>query len=408
MAARSDRPHGRPDPTVLWAFAALMFWGVMGWLGAVMFSATPRIAAFDLDLLVQAGRAVAAGEQPYDGAILRGIPPDAFGLFYSYPPVVGQALSPIAGLPLGLLAILTSVLAVAATAAVTVRLRDRLPAVTMPARLVVAATVAVTGMTLPMIVAVLFGNLDAFFPALYGLVLVAAIAPRTRDQAAGGVALALGAVTKVYPAALGLWFVARFARERANPDANRWLVPIGAALVVVLVVVGVSIAVFGIGPWQDYATVAATAARAEIVDHRNDAPAAQLALWLGADSATARLFHVPVVVVAILAIVVAAWRVRDPLESLAIASVASLYVLPVSWVHYPAVLIPFGVAAVIRVADARTRTRVIALLGAALVVGAISILWLPILWVAIGLALLAIHRSTPTSGRAGLRSLAAE
>jgi hypothetical protein len=71
-----------------------------------------------------------------------------------------------------------------------------------------------------------------------------------------------------------------------------------------------------------------------------------------------------------------------------------MFVLPISWVHYPAVLIPFGIAAVIRVSDARAKRRIATLLAAALVVGAVAILWLPLLWLAIGLALVAVHRSS--------------
>jgi hypothetical protein len=383
------------DATVLWGVAAVACWGVMAWLGVVMFNATPRIAAFDLDLLVNAGRAVAAGQQPYDPSILQGIPPDAFGLFYSYPPIVGQVFALLSGLPLGALAIALAALGVGGVAGVSGRLRDRLGAPTST-RVVVAGTIAVSAMALPMIVAVLFGNLDALFPALYGLVLVAAISPLERDRVVGGYALALGALTKVYPAALGLWFVVRFVRERATlrPVAARArLVPIIAAAVAAAAVLGVSVGIFGLGPWEDYATVASTAARAEIVDHRNVAPAAQLALWLGADSGTARLLHLPVVAAAVLAIALAAWRVRDPLESFAIGATASLFVLPISWVHYPAVLIPFGVAAVIRVTDTRARARIAGTLAAALLVAAVSILWLPILWLAIGLALVAVHWS---------------
>jgi hypothetical protein len=396
------------DPTVLWAFAALTFWGVMAFLGATMFGQTPRIAAFDLDLLVQAGRAVAAGQQPYDPGLLAGRPPDATGLFYSYPPIVAQALVPIAGVPLGAVAIAWSVLAITATAWVAVRIRDRM-ALAASTSTVFVGTIAVSAMTLPMVVAILFGNLDAFFPALYGLVLVAAISPRKEDGVLGGVALAIGGLTKVYPGALAVWFLVRWLRDRARSadEARRWLTPLAAAIVVSLVLVALSVAVFGIKPWQDYSTVAATAARAELVDHRNDAPAAQLALWLGADSGTSRLIHLPVVMLAAIAIVGAAWRVCDPLNSLAIATVASLFTLPISWVHYPAVLIPFGVAAVLRVPDVPARTRVALLLGAALVVAALALLWLPLLWLAIGIALVAIRRSasvTRGASRPGVAS----
>jgi hypothetical protein len=389
----------RLDPTVLWAFAAAAFWGVMALLGVVMFNASPRIAAFDLDLLVGAGRAVAAGRQPYDPAILAGAPPDATGLFYSYPPLVGQLLAPISGLPLGWIAIGWSVLAVAGLAAVAARIRSRLGSVAMaiPTRAVVAGTIAVSAMALPMVIAVLFGNLDAFFPALYGLVLVAALSSARSDQVAGGVAHALATITKVYPGALGLWFLVRFVRDRGSAEGRRWLVPAVVAAVTAVAIVGLSVLVFGMQTWGDYATVASTAARAEIVDHRNDAPAAQIALMLGADSGVARLLHLPVLAAALVALVAAAWRVADPLESLAIAATASLFVLPISWVHYPAVLIPFGVAAVIRTPSTGGRARVVALLTAALVIAALSILWLPLLWVAIGLALAAIHLSARPS-----------
>ena len=87
----------RPNPVVLGL-------GVVGWLGLVwlgwtMFTATPRTAGFDLELVLQAGRDVAAGQSPYDAAMVGGTAPGSTDLFYSYPPPVAQFFSLFAGVP---------------------------------------------------------------------------------------------------------------------------------------------------------------------------------------------------------------------------------------------------------------------------------------------------------------------
>lgn len=392
------RPVRRRNDAVVWSMAAVVFWAATGYLGVLMFNAVPRIAAFDLDLLVGAGRAIAAGQGPYDPALLRGVAPDAVDLFYSYPPLVGQVLVPFAGLPLGAIAIAWAAIAVTLLAVVVVRI-GALVAPGLSGRTVAAATVAVAAMTFPLLVAVLFGNLDAFFPALYGFALLAVLSPRRRDGVIGGAAVAIAALTKVYPAGLGLWFVVRAARARSVADRRRLALPLAAAAVTGAGLVVVSVVAFGPSPWLDYATVASTAARAEIVDHRNAAPAAQVALWLGWTSDAARLLHLPVVALALVAIVGAAWRVEDPVESLALAATASLFLLPISWIHYPPALLPFVAAAVLRAharegpAGAALRQRVWVLAGGALLAGALAVAWMPSLWVAIGLALAAVHVS---------------
>ena len=79
--------------------------------------------------------------------------------------------------------------------------------------------------------------------------------------------------------------------------------------------------------------------------------------------------------------------------SLAWAAAASLAILPVTWYHYPSALLPFGLAALLRsrgTAHARTTAP---LLIAAGVIAAVAIAWLPLLWVAIGLVLAAVHVS---------------
>jgi hypothetical protein len=383
------------NAVVVWSMAAVVFWAAIAYLGVLMFNAIPRIAAFDLDLLVAAGRSVADGQSPYGAGMLSGSAPHAVDLFYSYPPIVGQVLAPISSLPLGVVAIGWSIVSIALLALAVVRI-GQLVAPQVGAPPVASATIAAAAMTFPLLIAVLFGNLDAFFPALYGAVLIAALSPRLRDGVLGGAAIAIGTLTKVYPGGLGLWFLVRAARAR-SADRRPLLVTVAAAVLVAAGIVAISVLLFGLAPWQDYATVASTAARAELVDGRNAAPAAQLALWLHLDSGAARVLHLPVLALAVAAITAAAWFVADPIESLAIAATASLFLLPVSWIHYPAALLPFGAAAVLRAqgGDPVVGRRVGALAAGALVAGALSIAWMPSLWIAVALALLAVHASAP-------------
>ena len=386
----------RRNDAILWTIAAVAFWATTAYLGVLMFNTVPRSAAFDLDLLVDAGRSIGAGQSPYDPAVLRGVVPDAVDLFYSYPPIVGQVLVPISGLPLGLIAILWAVAAVVLLAVAVVRI-GALVAPAVPARTVAAATVAVAAMTFPLLIAVLFGNLDAFFPALYGFVLIGALSSVRRDGVIAGVAIAIGALTKVYPAGFGLWFLIRAVRPGSGADRRRLLVPVISAATTAVAMVAASVAIFGLGPWQDFAKVASTAAQAGLVDGRNAGPAAQVALWIDADNGLARLLHLPVVGLAVIAIVAAAWFRDDPLESLAIAATATLYLLPISWIHYPAALLPFVAAAVLRAhaGDGRAIRVVWTFAALGMLAGAVSIAWRPSLWLAVAFALLAVHASIP-------------
>lgn len=391
-------PARRRNDAFLWAIAAVAFWATTAYLGVLMFNMVPRSAAFDLDLLVEAGRSIGAGQSPYDPAVLRGVVPDAVDLFYSYPPLVGQALVPISGLPLGLIAIGWAVAAIGLLAVVAVRI-GALIAPAVPPRTIASATVAVAAMTFPLLIAVLFGNLDAFFPALYGFVLIGALSTVRRDGLIAGTAIAIGALTKVYPAGFGLWFLVRALRPGGGRASGRrrLLTPVAAAAVTAGALVAISVAMFGLGPWQDFVKVVVSATQAGLVDGRNAGPAAQVALWLGADSGSARLLHLPVLGLSVLAIAAAAWFRDDPVESLAIAATATLYLLPISWIHYPAALLPFVVAAVLRAhgGDRRAIRSVWAFAALAILAGAASIAWRPSLWLAVAFALLAIRASVP-------------
>ena len=89
----------------------------------------------------------------------------------------------------------------------------------------------------------------------------------------------------------------------------------------------------------------------------------------------------------------AAWSRRDTLESLAWAAAASLVVLPVTWFHYPAAMIPFAVAAVLRARGSAVATQVSGLVAGALVVSVVAIAVLPLIWVAVGLVIAAVRVS---------------
>ena len=100
VSEMSERPaRRRPNP--VWLGLGIVGWAGLAWLAVQMYSTTPRSAAFDLELLLQAGRDVAAGRSPYDPAMVAGGVPGAADLFYSYPPPVAQAFSLFAAVPAG-------------------------------------------------------------------------------------------------------------------------------------------------------------------------------------------------------------------------------------------------------------------------------------------------------------------
>jgi hypothetical protein len=242
-------------------------------------------------------------------------------------------------------------------------------------------------------VGLLFGNVNVLFPLLYGLVLVAALSPATRDKVGGGVGLALAGITKLHPASLGLWFLVRGVRERrAGERPASWIV-IGAAVGVALTVLLVSVLAGGAPLWSDYVSVVRTGAQASIIDPRNAGPAATLAAALGQGESVARLLQVPVVLLAVAVTAWAAWTRDDALEGIAWGAAASLATLPVTWYHYAAALIPFAIAALLRAAGTPRLRETLILVGAAWLVSAVAILWIPLGWVAVVLVIAAIRRS---------------
>ncbi|MDP9482891.1 MAG: glycosyltransferase 87 family protein [Chloroflexota bacterium] len=380
-----------------------------------MYRGTPPGAGFDLELLIAGGRHIAAGESPYSPAMLAGRSVEITTLFYTYPPLVAQAFSLLAAVPspviFGGAMIAASISAVTVGAAVAGAAGSR-----ALARAAVLPLAALLPLWFPFTVGMLFGNLDIFFPALYGLVLVAALRPRDagpsrRWLVGGGVALAAASVTKLHPAVLGVWFVVRGAVElRRVEDLVRigsvrvpssWVVA-GVAVLVTAVVFAVSLIAGGTGPWLEYVTVLRAGASVDLLDPRNLGPAVQLVMLLGLGPGAVGPLQVAVLVVALVVTVISAIRVDDPLESLTWAALASFIVLPVTWFHHFAALIPFGIAAVARAwsLDARTRRRVLILVAASFAIGFIGF-GMPPTWLLAPVVLAMARLSRPTEQRPG-------
>jgi hypothetical protein len=386
----------QPGPTASRTVIAAVVVSAVGWIGVVaigwqLAAISSRALGFDLELLHQAGRDLAAGRSPYAPALVGGIAPTATELFYSYPPPMAQAMTIVAGLPSIALLVLWGLAAVGGLLVVADALRRRLdPA--RPRVVVLAVTAAAAPLTLPFAVGLLFGNFDVFFPLLYGAMLLAVLDPKRRVRAIGGVALAIAAL-KLHPASMGLWFLVRAARDRSSGGG----LVVASAIVAGAAIVLASLLLGGLQLWLDYGQVVRAGTSAVVVDARNAGIAAVIAGLLGGGDPMARTLHLAVGVLALAITVWAGWRRRDPLEGFAWATAASLSTLPITWYHYPNALIPVAIAAWLR-ADQASIGRVRATIVGAMVVAAMSIALLPLLWVAIGLVILAARwsRSEPS------------
>lgn len=385
------RSRERVGIAVVAAIAA----GTIGWIGVIWIALqlADRNAAslgFDLELLLQAGRDVATGRSPYAPDLVAGGAPLATSLFYSYPPPVAQAFSVLAGVPSRVMLVIWSMGAVAGFLAVTDLLRRRL-APQRSRRLVLVVSLACAPLTLPFAVGLLFGNLDVWFPFLYGAMLLGAVAPARSTAIGAGAALALASL-KLHPASMGAWFLARALRERGRHTGLHARLIVLSAIVFGLAIVVLSVILGGTSVWADYAQVVRAGAGASIVDPRNAGIAAQLAGLVGGGDDLARSLHLVVGMAAVLVTVWAAWRRSEPVESFAWAAAASLATLPVTWYHYPSAMIPVAVAAMLRAYGENAR-RVALLVTAAAVVAAVALVWLPLTWVAIGLVIAAARAS---------------
>ena len=381
----------RPDRSETRTVLAAVVVAVIGWAGVIGIAlqlaamATPALG-FDLELLLEAGRALASGRSPYGVDLVGGAAPTATDLFYSYPPPVAQLMTAFAGVPLSMMLVLWAAGAVGGLLVIAEMLRRRL-APDRASATVLLLIVAAAPLTLPFSVGLLFGNYDVWFPSLYGLMLVAVLAPGRGTDVAGGIGLVLASF-KIHPASMALWFVVRWFRDRGGAAGAVLLTAITVGVVVLIVSVGMG----GSALWAEYVAVVRSGTGAVIVDPRNAGFAALVASTFGLDDPTARMLHVGVAVLAVGVTTWAGLRHRDPVESFGWATAASLSTLPVTWYHYPSAMIPIAIAAWLR-AGPPDRRRVIACLITAELVAVVALVILPLLWLAIGLVILAARWS---------------
>ena len=315
-----------PGPMI--ALVGVIGWAGLIWIGIGLYGTQPPTAGFDLEILLRAGREVAAGRSPYDPAMVAGAAPVAERLFYSYPPLVAQAMSLVAGLPSALVFVAWDAAAVGGYLAIVALLARRF-GLAVRGRSIVLTALALVPVLFPFAIGLLFGNLDVFFPSLFGLMLLAVLpAAAPADRIAGGVSTAIAGIAKLHPASMGLWFLARSPGWRG---ARRVFL---VAVLGAVALLGASLVVGGPQPWIDYLAVVRAGSGADLVDPRNGGPAAQIALIVGGAGppaeALARALLVPVTLGALAVTVIAAWRVRDAVDSLAWAAAASQVILPVT------------------------------------------------------------------------------
>jgi hypothetical protein len=386
MSLRAARGRG---PRVPLSAAVWSLVGIIGWVGLAVVAAqlaamVPPRAGDDLRLLIAAAARWQGGAVLYTAQGANS-PLVAEGLFYSYPPLVAQALVPFAALPFGIILGGWAFGAAAGLAVVAHRLGRMGRNVTLPA-------VALAAFVYPFAIAALFGNLNVWFPLLFGLILLAVLLPGRGSTVAGGIALAVASAAKLHPATLGAWLLARRWRDGPAGPSGRIL---AVAIVGGLGLLASSLLVGGAGPWVEYvAFLRGGAAQADIVSPLNIGPASQLALALGLSETAARTIQVPVTMAALVTTVVTGRLLEDPIASFAVATIASLVALPVTWFHYPVALLPVAIAAATR-ADQAARSATLVALTAAVVVAGLAIAAPIVVWVAVAFVLLAVYASRP-------------
>ncbi len=370
----------------IWLLLGAIGWGGVLWIGWMLWNQDPPRAGFDLTLLLDGARAVAAGESPYDPAMLAGQAPESTELFYSYPPPVAQAMQLVAWMPNGVVLVLWGLGATAGLGHIAAEISrrerpgGRAPMVDPGALGIGFRAMLAAPLFLPFAVAVLFGNLDAWYPLAYGALLLTILTrPSKLTLLAAGAAIAAISIAKLHPASLLLWIAARAWAERGGPQGR----VLAAATVTGVAILAASLLVGGVQPWLDYVQVVQAGAGADVVDPRNYGPVSLLGQATGMDAASLRIAQILVTLTAFAVTIVAALRVRDQLTSLAIAFTASLVTLPVTWYHYPVALIPIGLALAILHPAARTRAVL------AMVVAGLAITIVPLFWIAVAVLLAA-------------------
>lgn len=380
---------------LIWLLVGGLGWAGLLALGVALRAKDPPQAGFDLALILDAGRRVAAGVSPYlAGAVGAGTQVES--LFYSYPPPVAQLASLVGGVPNGVVLLITGIGAVAGFGLVVRGLASGAEATVWDIVDVVLPALALAPFVYPFAIALLFGNVDAWFPFAYGAFLLAVLSESRRWRIVGGIALGLAALAKLYPGLLLGWLAVRglvaWVREgRVGVPAEWRILAVAAAADLVAVVA--SLVVGGVRPWQDYVEVLRAGTGADFVSHLNIGPASQLALALGDPAVAARVAPI-VALLAILATAAVAWRVGSVAVSLAAATILSLILSPITWFHYPVALLPFAAWAWIAVRRGNGRGAVAGLLAAAVVLAGAAIAAPVAVWLAVALVLVAVLRAS--------------
>ena len=246
-------------------------WAGLLWLGVTMFTATPRTAGFDLELVLEAGRAVAVASRPYD-------------------PAMGQTASgrdrsvllvPAAGRP-----VLQPVRrrAVGGDAGGAVGRCRRQGSSSPPADRPAVRAGSAAGARSPSRPSqsrrcscrtrsrCCSATSTRCSRSRTGSCLAAAVAPgRARHARPGRRRRGDGAGdgVKVAPGVLGGWFVGRVGRGGERRGGA--LAVLGVAIVGRLAVLGLSLLFGGLELWRDYLPVATAASQAELLDPRTSA-----------------------------------------------------------------------------------------------------------------------------------------
>ena len=201
-----------------WLIAGVIAWAGVAWIGWTLWNQDPPRAGFDLALLLDGARAVAAGQSPYDPAMLAGGSPSATELFYSYPPPVAQAMQLVAWLPDGVVLVLWAIGATLGLGHIAGEIARRDRQGEPRSTVIGVKAILAAPLFLPFAVALLFGNLDAWYPLLYGALVLAAFPTSGRwTWLAAGAAVAVVAIAKLHPAVLGLWLLVRMFADRDGP-----------------------------------------------------------------------------------------------------------------------------------------------------------------------------------------------
>ena len=264
--------------------------GVVGWVGLVWLGRSSctrrprRPPGSTSSCSCRPAATSPPGRSPYDPAIVAGAAPVAESLFYSYPPVVAQVMALVAAVPSPVMFVAWAAAAVAGLAA-----SPRRSAAVRSGRPVALGRRCRSSPSrrccFPFAIGLLFGNLDVFFPLLYGAMLLGGRCrwptERRPPDPTGAAAVAsprAWPVAKLHPGSLGLWLARPSRRGRRERPARPRRGRRGRCLAIAG---GRAPRLGGIQPWLDYVAVVRAGSSADLVDPRNAGPAAQLALLLG-------------------------------------------------------------------------------------------------------------------------------